>query len=148
MREAPDIVPELTTDAVRVLVVRVSAASRVTTVPVDGKTAVDDTPVPPSKVGRVPVTAAVLERFTALKVGAPPRVGTVRTCPGVPAAELMVPEPLPISTELLGTLATPRPPFAIPKTPLIDEVGKVGMSPTVSVVPYTALPFSSTASLA
>ena len=61
-----------------VLLVRVSVAVRVTTTPDVGNTAVELTPVPPSPVGKIPVTAADCDKSTAPKLGAPPPLGTVK----------------------------------------------------------------------
>ena len=67
--DAPLIVPAVITVEVSVLLLNVSVASRVTTVPVLGNTADPLTPVPPRSVPSVPVTAALLARSIAPNSG-------------------------------------------------------------------------------
>ena len=76
--EAPPSVLPVRVAPARVLLVRVSVASRVTIVPALGNTAVELMPVPPLLVGKVPVTAAVCDRLMAANVGMPPPAGTVK----------------------------------------------------------------------
>lgn len=69
IREAPLIVPLAITVLFKVLLLRVSVASRTTTVPEVGNTAEPLTPVPPLRVGKVLVTAALLDRSIAPNSG-------------------------------------------------------------------------------
>ena len=55
--EAPSIVPVVISALVKVLLARVSAASRVTMTPLVGKVAVELMPVPPLVLGNKPATA-------------------------------------------------------------------------------------------
>ena len=57
---------------VMVLLIRVSVASRVTTVPDAGNVAVELTPVPPFAVGNTPLTAALCARLTDPNPNVPP----------------------------------------------------------------------------
>ena len=57
--EAPLIVPVVMTGLVIVLLVKVWLPTSVMMTPVVGKVALEFTPLPPSEVGRMPVTAAV-----------------------------------------------------------------------------------------
>ena len=79
MSPAPLIVPAVRTGAVRVLLVKVSVASRVTITPDPGYVAVEVTPVPPFADAKMPLTAALLARFILSKVGAPPPLGITST---------------------------------------------------------------------
>ena len=76
--EAPLIVLAVINAPSRVLLVKVSVALRVTTVPVVGKVAFELIPVPPEVVGKRPVTAVGWARLIALKYGAPPPLGIVK----------------------------------------------------------------------
>ena len=145
---APLIVPPLITGADKVLLVRVSTSVRVTMVPVVGYTAFEAVPVPPNDAGKMPVTAAVLDKLMAPNTGAPPTLGTVNTWLAVPTlVDCTVPVALPRTTAFAGMVLTPRPPLLRPNTPEIDDVGRVGMSLTPRVVPKYARPLLSTAIL-
>ena len=80
IRVAPLIVPSVTNEPLRVLLVRVSTSALVTIMPVVGKVAVDGVPVPPSERGKIPVTALACDKFTEPKYGDDvPSVGATRT---------------------------------------------------------------------
>ena len=140
------IVPPLTSGAVNVLLVKVSVASRVTTTPVAGKVAVELRPVPPTEVGKMPVTAAGCDKLSALKDGAPPPLGTVKLWYADPAAvdSRLLPL-LPRMTPLLVKLLAPVPPTPTAKTPLVMLAADIlGMSAAVNVVPTVTRPLAST----
>ena len=67
MDEAPPIAAEVMVGLDNVLLVNVSAAVSVTTTPLAGYVAVELTPVPPSPVGKIPVTAAACDKLSAVK---------------------------------------------------------------------------------
>ena len=79
MTDDPLIVDAVISAPLSSLLVKVSAASRVTITPSVGKVAVDATPVPPFAVAKAPVTAAELAKFSAPKLGVPPPAGTTKT---------------------------------------------------------------------
>ena len=65
--DAPLMVLAVISAPSKVLLVKVSVALRVTTVPVVGKVALELIPVPPEVVGNRPVTAVGWDRLIALK---------------------------------------------------------------------------------
>ena len=118
--EVLPIVPALINGLVRVFAVKVPAPFSVTIVPLVGKTAVDEVPVPPKVAGKIPVTDAAVPRLRELKVGAPPPLGTFKIWPGEPAiVVLSAPVSLPSMTPLLVKLTAPVPPTATLKVPVL-----------------------------
>ena len=146
IKELPLMVPEAMTGLARVLLLSVAVPLSVTTTPVLGNTAFEVIPVPPSVVGRMPVTAAERDKLIAPKVGTPPPLGTTKLWKAAPGAvENKLPASLPSTTPLLAKLVEPVPPLLTPITPepMIDA-GSDGMSATTKLVPTTTRPLAST----
>ena len=78
MTVVPLMLPLVNTAPVRVLLVKLAAPSSVTTTPALGNVAVEERPIPPKVVGKMPVTAAGCDRSMALNEGVAPSCGTVK----------------------------------------------------------------------
>ena len=63
INDAPFIVPAVMTGLVSVLLVRVAVPTSVRTTPELGKVAVEDMPIPPLLVCKIPLTALAFARF-------------------------------------------------------------------------------------
>ena len=139
----------LITGCVSVLLVNVSVAVWVTTIPELGKVAVELMPVPPSDLGRIPVTADGCDKLTAPNDGTPPPAGTVKLWYSVPGAvENRLPSALPTTMPFGLNADAPVPPRVTPSTPeLIAEAGSAGRSFKLNVAPAVTRPLASTATL-
>ena len=114
--------------------------------PLDGKVAVELIPVPPFADDSRPLTAFELARLSAPKVGSPPLVSIVNTCPVVPGATVLTGlVPLPTSRALLLNVFAPVPPRFTGISPeVMIEAGRLGISDTARLVPNRTRPLVST----
>ena len=120
-----------------------------TTTPELGKVAVEVRPIPPRVVGKIPVTAALCDKFMAPNEGVPPSLGITKVWNAAPApVDSKLPLSLPSMTPLLVKLVAPVPPLLTPKTPdVILAVDKLGISATTKLVPAVTRPLASTVTL-
>ena len=148
--ETPSMVPAVIIGALKVLFVRVCGPTSVVITPDVGKVALELMPVPPAERGNSPVTAAACARLIGPNVGIPPPLGITKLWYAAPAAvDRRLPVALPTMTPLEVKFVAPVPPLVTPKTPdPIIELGSVGISPTLKLVPLSTRPFASTCTLA
>ena len=149
--EVPFINPVVRIALSKVLLYRVSDASRVTTVPEVGNAAVEATPVPPRVVGNTPEVAAREPMLRAPNCGTVPPSGIIRVWLERPAGvENRLPELLPRMTPLAVNVDAPVPPLSTFRMPVLicRVASSAGISAATRVVPLMARPFASTTYLA